>query len=614
MKKLSFGIYLFLSTLAYSLVFLIPKLPTSKIIGVFDLETVTLLTACGIFYLLSIRPTPGFQAFSFTTILITFTLPLLRIWQNATSGYFLLLGWLPWSDAKGYYSDANLLIDGRLFGAFSARRPLFPGFLTSILSLTGRDLQLVLIVMTLVAAVAVFWVARQVQNTISPLAGTGIIFLSWFYYRQTLGTTMTEQLGFPLGILAFGILLDGIQAKNKVRFAAGLSVLTFALLARAGAFFVLPSLFLFGLVFFKPEKNTSPRIGLLFFTAILIPFVVNALLGRLVAPPDTIPLGNFSYTLYGQVVGGQGWTQALIDYPELENLDEATRNQEIYRLALEKFRQHPDQLFKAVFKSWADFVIPSQFAAFSFLQSTTNNILNIIIQLLASLLSLAGIWICATRFREPVYGIALAGLAGIIVSIPFIPPQDASLMRVQASTMLWIFLLIGISLAEIDPLRKLTVNRDATFFGPAAVFTISLLLLATVGPILVRFSSHNPLDNSITCQENQVAIRFKIQKNTHVTIQENPGQNFHSIDLNLFKRSLTTFPGVYYEFSNMLTSFQPPFTLLYTQELSTGSNMWIVGPPTLSREEGKNIFACVDITQTPYSVIYIKEFQVLNSK
>src|SRR4029077_18245552 len=76
---------------------------------------------------------------------------------------------------------------------------------------------------------------------------------------------------------------------------------------------------------------------------------------------------NFSYTLYGLIVGGKPWTQALADHPELGLLADPERTRAVYGLAWSALVEHPGGLIAGSFKAWRDFLTPRGSGAFGFI-------------------------------------------------------------------------------------------------------------------------------------------------------------------------------------------------------------------------------------------------------
>src|SRR5262249_34432527 len=99
---------------------------------------------------------------SLTATLGLFSLPLLALWSHVGIHGSAVGGLLPFSDASGYYYDARRLLDGHLMG-WSARRPLFPSVLATLLGLTGQNLQVTLAILVGLNAVACFLLAHEIK-------------------------------------------------------------------------------------------------------------------------------------------------------------------------------------------------------------------------------------------------------------------------------------------------------------------------------------------------------------------------------------------------------------------------------------------------------------------
>ena len=94
--------------------------------------------------------------------LVLFGLPLASLWWHIGTHYNAVGGLLPFSDASGYYYDARRLLQGYPFD-WSARRPLFPGLLSTLLALTGDNLQVTLAMLVAFNGVATYLLARELR-------------------------------------------------------------------------------------------------------------------------------------------------------------------------------------------------------------------------------------------------------------------------------------------------------------------------------------------------------------------------------------------------------------------------------------------------------------------
>lgn len=182
-------------------------------------------------------------------------------------------------------------------------------------------------------SVAVFLFSKQVAKLFGHLVGFIALFLSFLFYRRFLGSLMTENLGLSLGLLGAALLLQSLRMeKYRVILATyGLFVLTMALLARAGAFLILPAILFY--FWQNDRKNTQPVLTQNWWpvsagaTAMGIAFGYNFLVRQWTGSTKHLFLGNAANSLYGMAAGYngmaagyKGWDQFSIDHPELEGV------------------------------------------------------------------------------------------------------------------------------------------------------------------------------------------------------------------------------------------------------------------------------------------------------
>ena len=183
-----------------------------------------------------------FTGFGLTMLLLALSLSYL--WASGFSDNFLIAGLLPYKDAKNYYLGADLLLHGlpiRVAGQ-ALGRPLFPGFLSSLLLFTGQNLKVTLGVLVQLAAIGLYLSARQVRQAMGALAGALYITFVYFYFQRFAGYAMSESLGFIGGCFGFALLWSASEKQKWFDLLLGLGVLMVAVSARAGAFFIFPLL------------------------------------------------------------------------------------------------------------------------------------------------------------------------------------------------------------------------------------------------------------------------------------------------------------------------------------------------------------------------------------
>src|SRR3984893_4090428 len=121
-------------------------------------------------------------------------------WSTGETTYFSIGGYLPWSDASWWFNGGQrLLLDGRLDG-LSATRIINEVFFAAILGISHEDLQLALILRTILVAIATFLFVREVAYRlgIASAAVTAVVMAA-FIASYTV-TMMTEPTGFLYGV------------------------------------------------------------------------------------------------------------------------------------------------------------------------------------------------------------------------------------------------------------------------------------------------------------------------------------------------------------------------------------------------------------------------------
>lgn len=594
----------------YILLITLPLPPEFTIRGVIYLTDTVLTVISTVIIFFAFRQKYWFwKSVSLALVIWLFTIPMLRIWEIAASKGNIVLGILPWSDASGYYSDANLVIWGGEFSAFSGRRPIFAGFLAVLLKLTSQNLQATLLILTGLNGLAVFLTAVYVRDLWGPIAGTFIVLMVYVFYKEYIGTTLTEQLGLPLGLLAVILQMKAISQNSKWLYAFGLSILTFALLTRAGPFFILPLLFILGIRQYLTKQQELLDTLVLLSLALIIPFVANLALQKGITSPTSAPMGNFSYTLYGQAVGGKSWVQVEKDYPELQNLPEKERTEQVYSLAFQEIRSNPLNIMQGSLNSWRDFFIPNGISFFS-RQYTPYSILNRLINILLTLVFAVGIYLLWKKRNEALQSLFLYYIAGIFISVPFLPPIDANVrpyitiiaifLTIDAFTI--VYLIEHILKWELQSKDKWLPKNYSLLWQISAV----IFLIAIIGPFWVKTSAKSLPKVLQSCQPSEIPVIFELKPGSFVIIRENQDlQNtqFPKIPHKDVIRSMENFP--YGNFAAIIRNIKAPAILTYTINLAQSNSAWIIAPLETNNISGKPIFACGLQAEIVYRVIYI---------
>ncbi|HEY9625329.1 MAG TPA: hypothetical protein V6C78_33725 [Crinalium sp.] len=454
---------------------------------------------------------------SLAMTLVLFALPLSGLWNSAASEYPVLMGGLfPLTDGSNYYVDARRLLEGGRFDAVSSGRPLFAGVFAVLLGLTQQNVQLSLAIVVAIVAIACFLLAREVQQSHGVLAGLAVMATLFLFYRRFAGSAWTESLGLTLGAIATALLWRSAHQKQRYWFVSGLFLLTLALNARAGAFFVLPVLGLWGSWFFRGKRRVSVAIALGSMAAIGLGFFLNYLVLSHVGRAD-VAFSNLSFTIYAQVVGSKDWRQVGIDYPEVLKLDQPEITYRIYELAWQEFLKHPLRLFGSFIEALATYLSPTPYGLFGFVSTYGITIASVLVIVLIYAISLVGLVRCLRDYKTPCHSLLIATGLGILCSIPLAPPwMDGvpSSLRAYAATLPFSALLPALGIAGLGD-RPLDYPKRQPFHARSPIpvtflFGVFLVLLSIAGPLVTKALSHPPslVEKSCPAEQQSVYTRF----------------------------------------------------------------------------------------------------------
>lgn len=484
------------------------------------------------------------------------------IWYSGFSNHNLIAGLLPFSDAGGYIEGCLSLLHHGTLTNWASRRPLTAVVQSILMLLSNGNLRFMLALLVLFSAVSIALATHEFYRLYGRIAACALFIGLIAFYRRYIGTTLSEHLGIIYGCLAVAFLFRTLRTFRWGHGVACVCFLSIGLFARAGAFFTL-FLLPISLLFIKKR---GPRINAKFsgsvMLAILIPFCVNKMIGASLGNPSA-SMGNFSYTLYGLVSGGN-WTQVLSDYPEISSLDETDQYEQIYNLAFDRIREKPATLIFGFLRAYRDYFFSTQgaFGFFLFVpgewlilergtEAGLGNSSRIIqdfiskpwpfIQAFAaavtfvcySILSVIGMCVLLKEKNYDSKCFLLIAI-GMLASVPFVPPWDADWMRAYAATIpialvfpalgfkkVTRYLLRAISHLKPRKLRKITrINifsnggrhaRDEKYDGPDLAFNgfASLMLILPISGLLIFNIASPPFlsnDQIITGRKYQLHL------------------------------------------------------------------------------------------------------------
>jgi hypothetical protein len=449
----------------------------------------------------------------FSLAMLLFALTLSYKWTSGISNSKVIAGILPYKVGFNYYYGARLILAGLPLppSGVAAYRPLFMGFLSTLLLMGKMNLQWALGILVGLTGICCFLSARQVYSSFGAAGAAVYMTLLYFFAQAFIGFVLTELLGLAFGCLGFILLCRAAQKQRLCDLLSGLASLVLGLSARAGAFFILPMLILWAGWALRKNRFSFRAAGYSAITVFAMFLIVNIIFPRLVGSSGNDTMGNFAFVLYGQVRGGTGWQQAFEDL-NTKKIDL------VYRAALQFFIEHPSSFFIGAAKSYRDFFLPRMGGIFSFVLHDGLDWMDILLWACAIFLLIFGLLVSAKQIRSSLPSLLVAGFIGILLSIPFLPPIDGG-VRFYASTMPFIYSIPAMAISRLfNNQKKAEESRAELPIGLVRTFSILLAMMTIVVPVLTRQFSHKPAVTAPACPARQVPFAVQMYNGAYVNL------------------------------------------------------------------------------------------------
>jgi hypothetical protein len=418
-------------------------------------------------------------------------------------------GLMPFRDGFSYYSGANFLLDGSLISNIAAWRPMFTSFVSSLLLLTQHNLMWSIAILVGLLGLSCYLSAYLIRDDFGALAATIYMTFLYFYVIDFIGLLYTELLGLALGCLGFILVWNAAKSQKFFQLAAGLAVVMIAVSVRAGTFFIFPMLVLWAGWAFRKQARFSFRSAFIAFIVVSLAFlIVNSAFKFFVVAPGEQSFGNFAFTLYGQVVGGAGYNDAI---QRFETRDSAI----IYRAAWNFFLKHPLSFFIGAAKAYRDFFF-SNIGVFRYGSSSGPMLWNYLIWMTGLILTIIGVVKSARKIFEPVYSLLISVLIGFLLSIPFLPPIDGGI-RTYASTMPFFIGLSAVACGEFDSSQNLWGGEGKLLKFVGILSSLVIILTIIVPVFILRLSAAPKVDVSL-CPLDQAPYSVELHQGSFVDI------------------------------------------------------------------------------------------------
>lgn len=553
---------------------------------------------------------------SMAATLSLFAMPLAGLWASGQSQSVAISGLIPLADAANYHVDSLRIITGQEISSFSAMRPFFPGYLSFLMKITGQNFMASLAIVTLVAAIAIYFSVREIQRTHGAEIAVFLLIILFLYFRHHAGTSMSETLGLPVGTLGFALLWRGLEKRSQSLAIFGLFLTAFALNIRPGAMFTLPMILLWvAWVLRKKSEFISIRLLALGMGVIIVSFTLNSLFIRLLAGPSGTAFSNFSWALYGLASGGHSFNYVFQQHPEVLLLQDPEQSRTIYRMALDLFIQRPDLLMQGISQRISMFFSNTWYSAFSFLDSE-NGIVYALTRWTIYALSVLGFVKWLQKPDDPHSGLVALASIGILLSVPFVPPTDAYRVRLYASSIVIFGLLpaMGLSLFTSRIKFKWISKPDPQIQASnvSMVFGVFIVMLVLGGTLLVKASSQPAPTVSFSCPpgEEKIVIRFDAGSSINILREKDLFldwmPNFHQ---GRFRESIHELADM--NLIQYLGTLPPKTSIFSTLDHLSNTRTVVVAPARLLPQPGTYIGLCGQWEGDPnlamYGIFYATE-------
>lgn len=471
------------------------------------------------------------------------------------------VGVVPWSDAKAWTDGAIQVLNGEPISGVATARPLYSLFLTVLFFLVGSSYmgaiygQMAISALVLLAA---YYLLKPIPDRVGVL-----LFMSFLAVWRPEGSTifMTENLGIYILILSFTMFWRGFCLGCEKTTLAG----TFLLgLSQAVRPWCIMSLVTVPFICFVSKKPIIAKFKsfILHVLIVSIGFGFHTMGTGLFNSPGK-SYANNPQTLYGQVVGGRGWTAVYEDPIIKEALKENRTadevNKIIYQRIKELLMENPGNFLKAIISSYKYYImkIPDEFGnakrnpiylilffllllvldkssdpnrCFNSLKNRPMALSVLILALILfyfkyiwfwTVLSLVGVIQLVFSHKERFNVFLLLYIAGIMLSLPLVGTDGGFRVKIGSDIMLYLLAALGLCRLLAD---ARFISSHSSTAADIPIYNIRLyhfmgivlgtmtLLLAV--PYIINISHRHQAENTMleNLEAQDIATRLNLDQ------------------------------------------------------------------------------------------------------
>lgn len=300
---------------------------------------------------LRISPILGFGGIAGLLLFVLF----FGVWSGyptrADLNYFSIGGFVPHSDAAGYYIGSFAAGYTGRWDWIPSTRPIAAALRDVVAGLGGLYYRPSLVVQALFVSAAITFAAWRVSLWMGTWSALAFTAFTAILARPFLGNTATEPLGLVWSLVAIGFLADALRTRSFSAALLAIFCTSMSQMTRMGAVFIVPALMLWGIVTFWERGRVVRNIALI-CSAAASPLIINWILAALYGAPN-IPSGwNASLLLCG-LARGTTWYECrdTLVAAGVTQTDIAAFASALYRLAWDSFTSDPRIFFATL---WAN--------------------------------------------------------------------------------------------------------------------------------------------------------------------------------------------------------------------------------------------------------------------
>ncbi len=531
----------------------------------YDLTSISLFIFLCTSLIFLVKGLWGNILFSFFFIILS-ALPLSGLWSSGQTEPYTLFGLFPLSDARNYYESAlRFLLGGQLSG-IASYRPITPAFIALLLRITGSNLQAALAIQTYIVSISAIGATLAIRKRWGNIASAFFTLLIFLFWRPFIGTFLSENLGLAFGLSALYALLGWAGELDRIHLFITGFLLTTALNIRAGAFLILPAIFIVLLL----NRNQLPKNSvIIFFSSIVFAFIFNLFVSIMYSNQVVGFSSNVMMNLYQLVTNSDSWREFGRANPNANVKD----TWDSIKLIYSSFINEPINLLRALSRAYQEYFSPGRSGLYGFIEGErvhTTRPSVLIGTLVLYAFSILGFFIEYRRWKKQknIFSVILiASTIGAILSAPILYSGNYSGMRFFAASMplQLIFPSLGLKFIfeNFLKLQKFQVQEKISYKKENfSIFPHLFIWIILLGIAVNVINRSEPQSDHISCSQNEFPLLFFISDGNQISIVKDGSEFPEYLPYINEYRARNSSHGLATTFSSEYKTLQAPFAMV----------------------------------------------------